>query len=681
MSSIERPEPHPPESIRRLVFVLLHIRLIMAHVNCDLPGVYLVLQRSNTASYRFSTFRHCTCVFAETIEYPIVDISDVARDMNNRVRLKEFMAFLVQEGIIIFFFDDVVEGYLALNDIVACAGEAPGSPVPPVSCVFSLLVGLGVILLIVLCAIFLSRHLCLPILARSLKAFAQLRLIESSQFHAIHLHCVSVLLLLQSTLYVGLSAATTNTSFARTMNNPVKEFFHQAPLVQMVYHCLPLVTDMLALQGTNREVKRVGTDCIIGRFDRILRPFVEEHIAEFRFMLHTTSAVINGSCAMQMWRDDGRHATNLNIVVPSDFGPLLADFIIDTLRYDKVADTPINHAYTKVIRSHSEFQRGGLKITVSEALGEGVFKVIMASHTTADMTLMTAGGMTVFYPLWTSRGIAVTNGAVLRPAPEPTIGCMSQEGWEVKSCTSFMDGPCGLLCPALWRNVADAGRNALIFEWDHRFPMKRLAERSNVIWRLSQRCANPECPYNSITNGNTCDLPPKPMPHDLVSIERQKEIIEQHMPKYKETYLGVLYATAAATPQIVPIPLRDGLASLAYISHLQILHWVDFLGRNKHVLGAGRNRKTYNVISDPDSSPWAHAFTFFREDPLVYAPPNALIRNIANIASNDADVTGNVLVVKHVHGDKNKIVDCNQRDINAINVLMTRALGDAEFWA
>lgn len=45
------------------------------------------------------------------------------------------------------------------------------------------------------CNHFLSSSLYLAIYtpARSLKALAQLRLIESFQFHAIHLHCVSVL--------------------------------------------------------------------------------------------------------------------------------------------------------------------------------------------------------------------------------------------------------------------------------------------------------------------------------------------------------------------------------------------------------------------------------------------------------------------------------------------------------
>ncbi|KAG2108185.1 uncharacterized protein F5147DRAFT_652908 [Suillus discolor] len=293
-------------------------------------------------------------------------------------------------------------------------------------------------------------------------------------------------------------------------------------------------------------------------------------MAEFRYMLHITSAVINGSCAMQMWRDNGGHPANLNIVVPSDSGPLLAEFIIKTLHYNKLPDTHINHSYAKVVRCHCKFQCGDLKITMSEALADGVFKVIMASHTTADMTLMTAGGMTVFYPLWTLRHITVTNCAGLHPAPGCTIGCFSQEGWEVRSCTFFMEGPCGLLCPALWRNVADAGRNALMIEWDPRFPMKRLAYHSNVMWHLSEGCTNAECPYNGVANGHTCYLPPTPMPHDLLSIERQKEIIERHVLNYKERYLGVLYATAAAIPLTTE---RDINAINALITRCTIGTW------------------------------------------------------------------------------------------------------------
>jgi hypothetical protein len=38
--------------------------------------------------------------------------------------------------------------------------------------------------------------------------------------------------------------------------------FHQALLVQMIYHYLLLLTDMLALQGASHELQDVGKQCI-----------------------------------------------------------------------------------------------------------------------------------------------------------------------------------------------------------------------------------------------------------------------------------------------------------------------------------------------------------------------------------------------------------------------------------
>lgn len=299
----------------------------------------------------------------------------------------------------------------------------------------------------------------------------------------------------------------------------------------MIYHYLPLLTDMLALQGASRELQDVGKRCIQARFDNIVKPFVGRHLAGFRFVLHTTAAVINGSCAMHMLQYDGDCPKNLNIIVPANRSLALVGFIIDTLHYDRIPHIQTNCSYMKVVGSHSEFRRGPWKITVSEAwTGTSIFNVIMTSRTTADMTVMTAGGLTAFYPLWTARHIAVMNHSDLRHTPAQNLGCIKRQDWEVYTSTSFMDAPCGSLCPTLWRNVSDVGQNMLVTEWDHRFPMKRLLHHSNTIWRLSGACANVACPFNTVTNPRACRLPPIPMPHDSLSIERQKQRINQHIP-------------------------------------------------------------------------------------------------------------------------------------------------------
>lgn len=88
--------------------------------------------QSNTPTPRFSTYRNCTCVAHGTIQYPIVDLSDIIRRWEDRAKMKglfkagflwapnltirpDFISFLVQEGIIVFFIDDEEEAY-ALND-------------------------------------------------------------------------------------------------------------------------------------------------------------------------------------------------------------------------------------------------------------------------------------------------------------------------------------------------------------------------------------------------------------------------------------------------------------------------------------------------------------------------------------------------------------------------------------
>ncbi|KAG2126862.1 uncharacterized protein EDB93DRAFT_1257383 [Suillus bovinus] len=317
----------------------------------------------------------------------------------------------------------------------------------------------------------------------------------------------------------------------RSMISPIRNFFNQTALVQMVFHYLPLLTDVVALQGLNREVDRVGAECVAARFDNILKPFIREHMAEFRLLLHTASGVINGSCVIQMLRSDGgERPNNINIIVPKDCDLSLVAFILSTLEYHQLQNTAINYSYTKVVSSYSEFRCGPLRITLSQAFADNVFKVIMSSHTTADMTVMTAGGLTVLYPLWTLKGVAITNHTVLDTAPGKNVGCMEKQGWNVYNTTSFLNEPCGPLCLTLWHNVADVGPHSFVMEWDRRFPIKSMVERSNVIWRLSDQCSNIECPYNAVINGRMCHLLPTPMPYDLVSIELQKQRIDRHVP-------------------------------------------------------------------------------------------------------------------------------------------------------
>lgn len=75
---------------------------------------------------------------------------------------------------------------------------------------------------------------------------------------------------------------------------------------------------------------------------------------------------------------------------------------------------------------------------------------------------------------------------------------------------------------------------------------------------------------------------------------------------------------------------------------------------------------------DLTSNTPAHGYTFFREHITGFAPPNTLIRKVANIHDYAKDVTGNVLVIKHAWKNKHKIVDCISKDIEDINNIVKR---------
>jgi hypothetical protein len=116
--------------------------------------------------------------------------------------------------------------------------------------------------------------------------------------------------------------------------------------------------------------------------------------------------------------------------------------------------------------------------------------------------------------------------------------------------------------------------------------------------------------------------------------------------------MGILYATWACAPELVPIPLRDGITCLRHINNLKVLHWVNCLGNNKFTVNMDHARKMYNVVTHPLSPAYGYVYTFFREHRTIFAPPNALIGMITTTKANL--VVGNVLVVKHTKGKSMK---------------------------
>ncbi|KAG2741941.1 hypothetical protein P692DRAFT_20821997 [Suillus brevipes Sb2] len=157
-----------------------------------------------------------------------------------------------------------------------------------------------------------------------------------------------------------------------------------------------------------------------------------------------------------------------------------------------------------------------------------------------------------------------------------------------------------------------------------------------------------------------------------MSAKEQEARLHHHHPSYVRCYTALLYATAASAPMLVPVPLRDGVSQLRHINDLEVLHWVDCLGDNKFNVNMARARKTYNHVAHPSLAGDAHAYTFFREAPDVYPPPNALIRDIMSDQKRASAVFGNVLVIKHTKGNKHEVLDQTVEDIESINCVIRR---------
>lgn len=245
--------------------------------------------------------------------------------------------------------------------------------------------------------------------------------------------------------------------------------------------------------------------------------------------MHVSRAVITGSCALDMLTGEPTVRTNINFIVPYGCSTGLYAFILETLKYRRVTTNRRAHvSFESTIHTFARFQQAYNTITVTEATPQGIFKVLMASPTTADMIIMTAGGLAAFYPKWTLAGITLTNHTFIRCLP---VGCVARPPFfQIETTTKFLNGPCGAKCPTLWCNIAQRGSQSLMLDWDRRYSLVSYAMHSQTMWRLSEHCGNPACVYNPLNNAQTAHLPPNPMPADRWSICIQEARIANNFP-------------------------------------------------------------------------------------------------------------------------------------------------------
>jgi hypothetical protein len=381
--------------------------------------------------------------------------------------------------------------------------------------------------------------------------------------------------------------------------------------------------------------------------------------------MQTNLAVITGLCAMAMMTGEYTLTDNLNFLIVCGGRTGFQAFLIETLQYRLVQwNVRLNYAFDRMCSSFAVFFKGTKYITMTEAGDEGLFKLVLSVHTTADMLFMTPGGLTSFYPSLTHLGITLANHMLVLPATGQRLGCMKHNQFKLHMSMSSVRHTCGEDCPILWHKVADQGTRSLVAEWDSCFSMKDLIQNSNAIWQLALHCENPDCVHHASGHNDEMLLLSQHMPCDLITIQEQVVSIHRRLlvspkhtlsePAHVDTLqesrhiIGLLYPTRGSKPQLVPIPVHNENEHPLWVLDLEILYWVDQIRPNLHYSATGHFRKTYSVKRDNLGTPHNFMYTFLHEHTLAHPPPNELLRHVAKGDKDTPDMTGNVLVVKWV---------------------------------
>ncbi|KAG2051083.1 hypothetical protein BDR06DRAFT_1010636 [Suillus hirtellus] len=289
-------------------------------------------------------------------------------------------------------------------------------------------------------------------------------------------------------------------------------------------------------------------------------------------------------------------------------------------------------------------------ITVSESQFDiNVLEVVLNGPSTADMTFMSCGGLTTFYPELTLKymGVRSQNGQKIQPGQ--SFGSVGKGAIDIRQHTSFLNKPCHSSCPILWRRVGDRC-DYLMVEWDTRYEFNSFLHDNDTEWRLDVDCLNEQCNFCLQTTFSNEDVPPLFMPKDQADIVHLDHAIREHYPPYSLIFQGLLYATACDWPYLVPVPVQHGVTTSCTMQELEVNYWVHQRAFSASTASRSALRRQYDALLN-FAVPLDDVYTFFFEDETNSPPPNSLVNNIALIGaigtrfdvSQDEDITTAIL--------------------------------------
>lgn len=270
------------------------------------------------------------------------------------------------------------------------------------------------------------------------------------------------------------------------------------------------ITDLQAVRLTCRRLRATAAAVLRRRFRFLLDPFVQSHFNLFIRTLRHSGAVITGSVARAMITgQSGIAPLNLNIIVPYHSFQLFHAFIKYELGYASISRTShpaIAHAayrFRKYVCNHRMITLSAPRQTQS------VLHIILNSPTTADMVVMSAGGVAWFYPQWFRAGIAIrTRSSEFVPVDDKLgFDIDLTQDVRLEPDLGFTRRPCGSSCPTIWHHVEDTSLRSFV-DWDVEDTVSQVFNKVDIEWRLSPYCTNTRCPFrvavmsrNFYTNG------------------------------------------------------------------------------------------------------------------------------------------------------------------------------------
>lgn len=270
------------------------------------------------------------------------------------------------------------------------------------------------------------------------------------------------------------------------------------------------ISDLQSMRLTCRHLRAVALAVIRRRIRFLLDPYVPSYFTEFIRTLRLSGAVITGSVARAMiCGQRGTSPHNLNIVVPYTSFQLFHTFIKHVLGYIPIS-TKAHPAIAHAVYRFRKYVCHERVITLSAARpSQSVLQIILNAPTTADMVVMSAGGVAWFYPRWLRDAIAVrTHSSRFVPSGDK-LGCdidLTQE-IRLEEDLEFTQIPCGPSCPTLWHHVEDTTLRSFV-DWDVDDTVTQVFNEVDIEWRLSPDCTNTRCRYrvdvmyrNLYTNG------------------------------------------------------------------------------------------------------------------------------------------------------------------------------------